>query len=146
MKKLVLVAGILLLLSLVFPNGVKLPSLPAPVVVPVAPDGAVDATIAKLLSTATAEDKARVASIYDGMAYVLRRDAGKRLNTTEKWVEFQANTLQLAVEQVGKYPGLDKAIEDVFLAKLGTDDVLPGTPETQAKLLDACETIANSAR
>jgi hypothetical protein len=146
MKKLVLVAGILLLLSLVFPNGVKLPSLPAPVVVPVAPDVEVDATIAKLLSTATAEDKSRVASIYDGMAYVLRRDAGKRLNTTEKWAEFQANTLQLAVEQVGKYPGLDVAIEAVFARSVGTDDVVPATPETQQKLLKACEIIAASAR
>lgn len=146
MKKLVLVAGILLLLSLVFPNGVKLPSLPAPVVVPVAPDVEVDATIAKLLSTATAEDKSRVASIYDGMAYVLRRDAGKRLNTTEKWAEFQANTLQLAVEQVGKYPRLDVAIEAVFARSVGTDDVVPATPETQQKLLKACEIIAASAR
>lgn len=146
MKKLVLVAGILLLLSLVFPNGVKLPPLITPVVVPASPDVEVDATIAKLLGNATAEDKARVAGIYDGMAYVLKRDAGKRLNTTEKWAEFQANTLQLAVEQVGKYPGLDVAIEAVFARSVGTDDVLPATPETQQKLLKACEIIAASAR
>ena len=146
MKKLVLVAGILLLLSFVFPNGVKLPSPPTPVVVPVSPDVEADATIAKLLSNATAEDKARVASIYDGVAYVLTRDAGKRLNTTEKWAEFQANTLQLAVEQVGKYPGLDVAIEAVFARSVGTDDVVPATPETQQKLLKACEIIAASAR
>lgn len=146
MKKLVLVAGALLLFSLLFPNGVQLPKPKPVVVVPVAPEVTPDSTIVKLLKDATAEDKARIVSIYEGMAYVLRRDVGARLNTTEKWAEFQANTLQLAVEQVGKYPGLDDAIESVFARSIGTDDVVPSTPENQQKLLKACEIIIASAQ
>lgn len=146
MKKLVLVAGAVLLLSLLFPNGVKLPPLKPAVVVPVAPSVQPDALIVSLLKNATPEDKARVVSIYEGMAHVLLRDAGKRLNTTEKWAEFQANTLQLAVEQVGKYPELDAAIEAVFARFVGTDDVVPATPDTRQKLIASCETIIASAQ
>ena len=144
MKKLVLLAGVVLLLSFVFPNG--LPALKPKPVVPVPAAVTADATIAKVLHNAESADKARVVSIYEGMHRVLSRDAGARINTTEKWAEFQANTLDLAVEQVGKYPGLDDAIEAVFAAQTGTDDVLPATPETQQKLLRACEIIIASAR
>ena len=91
------------------------------------------------------EDKARVNSVYEGMAFVLTRDGGKRISTTEQWADLQANTLQLAIEQPGKYPGLDVAIENVFVAKVGTKDVLPSNADTRAKLIDACKTIASSA-
>jgi hypothetical protein len=145
MKKLVWVAGLLLLLSVVFPNGVKIP-VPTNTPDAVVPAGETDPVIAALLRDATAEDKGRVVSIYEGLQFVLKRDKGQRINTTEKWAELQANTLQLAVEQVGKYPNLDVAINDVFKRVLGTDDVLPGNADTQLKLTKACEIIANSAR
>lgn len=140
-------AGALLAVSIVFPNGPKLGKPVAPVA-PVA-EHDTNAEIVRVLAAATAADKANVNGIYTALATILRRDIAKppaRITTTEQWADLQANTLQLAIEQVGKYPGLDKAIEAVFLAKLGTDDVLPGTPDTQAKLIDACETIASSAR
>jgi hypothetical protein len=137
-------AAALLVVSVVFPNGPKLGKPVAPVA-PVA-EHDTDATIVKLLATADSADKARVNGIYTALAAVLKKDAGKRITTTEQWADLQANTLQLAIDTPGKYPGLDTAIEAVFLAKLGTDDVLPGTPDTQAKLIDACETIASSAR
>lgn len=143
MKKLVWVAGVLLLLSVVFPNGIKLP-VPTPVVVE--PVGETDAQIVALLKTASTDDKNRVVSIYSGLKFVLQRDKGQRVNTTEKWAELQANTLQLAVEQVGKYPGLDVAINDVFKRVVGTDDVLPANADTQTKLIKACDIIADSAR
>lgn len=145
MKKLVWVAGIVLLLSFVFPNGVSIP-----VVKPVVEDtdvAAPDAEIVKVLRPATAADKARVRSIYSGLATVLRRDATvKRLRTTEQWAEVHAATLELAVEQVGKYPGLDVAINNVFLRVVGTDDVLPANDATRAKLIEACDVIVSSAR
>jgi hypothetical protein len=140
-------AGALLAASIVFPNGLKL-GKPAAPVAPVA-EHATDAEIVRVLAEATAADKANVNGIYTALATILRRDIAKppmRITTTEKWADLQANTLQLAIEQVGKYPGLDKAIEAVFLAKVGTDDVVQGSPETHAKLIDACETIASSAR
>jgi hypothetical protein len=145
MKILVWIAALLVGLSIVYPDGISIPQPVPPVVVPEAP-AETDATIGAVLKDATPADKARVAGIYDGMKFVLARDKGQRINTTEKWRDFQANTLQLAVEQVGKYPGLDVAIEGVFKTVLGTDDVLPVNPETQQKLLRACEIISNSAK
>jgi len=143
MKKLVWVAGLVLLVALFFPNGISLPT-PKPVPAPV--DVETDATIVKILAEATPEDKAHIAGVYDAMATVLRRDNGVRIKTTERWSDYQANTLQLAMETPGKYEGLDVAIEDVFKKTVGTDDVLPNNPETQQRLVKACEVVAASAR
>jgi hypothetical protein len=144
MKKLVLLFGVLFAFSIAFPNGISLNSSKE-----VVEPREVDLKIVSLLKDATPEDKGRVASIYDGVRVVLSRDVEKnlnRINTTEKWAELQSRTLELAVDQVGKYPGLDTAIEDVFMRVVGSDDVLPVNPETHQKLLKACEIIANSAR
>jgi hypothetical protein len=143
-KALLWLAAALLAVSIVFPNGPKLGKPVAPVAPVTEHD--TDAAIVKLLATADSADKARINGIYTALVAVLKKDAGKRITTTEQWADLQANTLQLAIDTPGKYPGLDTAIEAVFLAKLGTDDVLSVTPDTQAKLIDACETIASSAR
>ena len=145
MKKLVLLACLLLVgLALKFPNGVPLPvTAPDAVVVPA---GETDAALVGILENATDEDKARIVSVYEGMQYVLKRDNGKRINTTDKFSDWQANTLQLAVETPGKYPGLDKAIESVFVRLVGTDDVVSTTPDVQQKLIKACEIVAASAK
>ena len=140
MKKIVWVAGLLLLLSVVFPNGLSLPT-PGKTT----PAGATDAKIVELLSAADASDKARIEGVYTGLAYVLNRDNGARITTTEKWAEVQQNTLDIAIETVGKYPNLDEAIETVFLQAVGTDAVMPNNPDVLAKLISACEIIANSA-
>jgi ribosomal protein L23 len=148
MKKLVWVAGLLLLLSVVFPNGPKLPTVPRPTPAqPVTPavTGPTDARIVQRLTGATPEDKARIVSIYTGLATVMRRDAGKLITTTEKWALVQQHTLELAVEQVNKYPQLDEDIEAVFAAAVGTTDVAFVTPAMTEKLITAAETIANSA-
>lgn len=146
MKKLVWVAGVILLLSFVFPNGVPLPVV-KPAVDVVEPSATADAEIASLLRNADAADKGRVRSIYSGLAAVLRRDATvKRLRNTEQWAEVQAATLDLAVEQVGKYPGLDVAINNVFLRVVGTDDVMPANDVIRGKLIEACDVITASAR
>jgi hypothetical protein len=150
MKRFVWLAGLLLLGSFMFPNGIKLPSVPTPpvVVVPpvVVPVDPVDDKIVELLAGADAQDKARIVSVYTGLQTVLARDAGKLVNTTEKWATVQANTLKLAIDTPGKYPGLDAAIEAVFVRLVGTDDVISGTPETLAKLTSACKLIVSSAQ
>lgn len=150
MKKFVWIAGALLLFSLMFPRGFPLPKFPvAPVVpapVPVTPDVVDDAEMTTILSAASAGDKSRIVSVYSGLRVVLLRDAGKRVNTTEKFAELQANTLQLAIDTPGKYPGLDVAIERVFAAAVGTKDVVAVTPEIQKSLVQACDVIIASAR
>jgi len=144
LNKLVWLAGALFLLSVVYPHGPAFLHPAAKPVTPVTPH-AVDPTIQRLLANASTEDRGRVESVYNGLGFVLKRDAGKRIATTEQWAELQANTLQLAIEHPGKYPGLDVAIDDVFKTKVGTVDVLPSNADTRAKLLDACATIASSA-
>ena len=146
MKKLVWVAGLLLLVSLVFPNGLPLKPLTVPAPEVVVPEGPTDATIVKLLTPATPEEKARVISVYSGLIHVLQRPkAAELLTTTEKWELTQQNTLQLAIEEPGKYPGLDEAIESVFAKSVGTDDVVAVTPDVLKKLVEACTVVVNSA-
>lgn len=145
MKKLVLVAGLLLVTSLVFPNGPRFPSAPPATSRPVVPSVPTDAEIVKLLTGSDVADRARIYDIYTSLKTVLQRPtAPARITTTEKWEELHGRTLELAIEQVNKYPGLDVAIERVFRTTVGTDDVLPGTPDTLKKLTEACDIIANS--
>jgi hypothetical protein len=133
-------AGAMLAVSLLFPNGF---SSPKPAAVPGTPK-VTDKTLLEILEPATPEDLARINGVYSALGVVLARDSGKRITTTEQWAELQASTLQLAIDTPGKYKGLDDAIETVFLKTVGTD-VMPNNPDTQKKLVTACEIIANSA-
>lgn len=151
MKKLVWIAGALLLFAIVFPNGVDVSAYLNPKAADVEIDAKPDAKIVELLSGAASADKARVVGVYLGLRTVLTRDAGKRVNTTEKLEELQANTLQMAIEKPGKYPGLDDAIEAVFQnavksAKADASVVNPMTPEIQAAVIKACEIVIVSAQ
>ena len=152
--KLVLLAGVLLVISLLFPNGPgAFMAKPEPVVVPVAPvvEHATNDGILTLLADATPEDKARIDSVYTGLARVLTRDNSARVNTTEQLYDIHANTLQLAIEKPGVYTGLDVAIERLFDAAIESKDVNAKevqliTPDMLKKIVDVCETIASSAR
>ena len=134
-------AGAMLAVSLLFPNGF---SSPKPAADPGTPK-VTDKTLLEILKPATPEDLARINGVYTALGVVLARDSGERVTTTEQWAELQARTLQLAIDTPGKYKGLDDAIETVFLKTVGTDDVMPNNPDTQKKLVTACEIIANSA-
>jgi hypothetical protein len=139
---LVWVAGAVLAVSFVWP---QLPES-APSAPPVAtPDAETDSEIVATLKSATAADKRRIVGVYSGLVTVLKRDAGQRVKNTEQWAELQARTLELAIDEPGKYPGLDRQIEAVFLRCVGTDDVVPANAETQQKLIRAAEMVANSA-
>lgn len=146
MKKLVWVFGLLLALSFVFPSGLP---IRGPETQPTTPAGPTDAKIVEILKAATPAERGRVYDVYTGLGVVLKRDDGtkmpQRITSTEKWAELQEHTLNLAIDAPGKYPGLDQAIEAVFLAAVGTDDVVSANPDVRAKLVSACEKIANSA-
>lgn len=152
MNKLLWFAGGILVLAFLFPNGVPVgpPKPPVPDNVPVTPVVQPDPEIARLLSGAPTADKKRIQGIYEALVFVLKRDqmrpAGELVKTTAQWRELHGNTLDNAIEQVGKYPGLDVAIERVFKTTVGTDDVLPANAETRAKLIKAAEIVAASAR
>lgn len=157
MKKLAWAAGILLLLSIIFPNGLPAvvtikptptPVNPVPTPAPAPAPAEKDPKIVEILTGASASDRSRIADVYTAMGVVARRDRtkGGRLNTTEKWEDYQAHVLNLAIDTPGKYPGLDAAIEAVFARKVGTMDVLAITDEVAERLAAACDTIAASAR
>lgn len=139
----VLISGVVLLLSFVQPY--VFPVSEAVDVPVVSPNADVDADIVATLSGADLADKRRIVSVYQGLVVVLKRDGGKRVSNTEQWAELQARTLELAIDTPGKYPGLDRQIEAVFLRCVGTDDVVPNNAETQKKLIQAAEIVANSA-
>lgn len=150
MKKLVWIFGVLLALSFLVPN--KLPDwVPTPKPTPVTPDEptntATDDKIVALLANASEEDCARIVGVYTAAAKILKRDAATQfLSTSEQFSKWHERTLKMAIEEPGKYPGLDAAIEAVFATAVGTDDVVAVTDDMRAKLIGACETIANSAK
>lgn len=144
MKKIVWLIGALLLLSLVAPH-VKLPEIKPTPVQPAKPAGPVDERLVSILAAAAPADKSRIVDVYRSLEAVLRKDNRTRITTSEQWAEVHAATLQLAIDTPGKYPDLDAAIEAVFLATVGTDDVLPNNEDTHKKLMEACNIIANSA-
>lgn len=149
MKKLVWLFGLLLALSFFVPANL---SLPVPKPTPVAPDEPTttdtDAEIVKILANADAADKARIVDVYSSLAAVLKRDQteGPFIVTSEQFQKVQDATLKLAIDEPGKYEGLDVAIEKVFFNVFGTLDVVAVTPDINAKLLTAAEVVANSAR
>lgn len=77
-----------------------------------------------ILSGMLPADRMYLASLYDAMTFVIMRD-GQRdepiISTTQKFADFHAGSLRLAIDKakVGQYPGLDKAINQVFVAAGG---------------------------
>jgi hypothetical protein len=96
--------------------------------VPEAPLKAWAEPLRKIVPRMTPKDRLYLASLYDAMAFVLLRD-GQRdepiIGTTGQFAAFHAGTLRLAIdrENVGKYPGLAEAIDEVFVAAAGPEDV-----------------------
>lgn len=148
MKKLILLLGVLLALSFVLPDPAELlKPTPTPVTPDVNPAAGTDAKIVKILSEADAADKARVFDVYSSFAVVIKRDGVTQfISTSEQFAKLQERALKIAIDQPGKYEGLDAAIEAVYLSAFGTDDVVAITDEVRTKLITASEIIANSAK
>lgn len=133
MKHLLLVAAIL------YAAYSFIPSSPAPV--------SKTGPVADALRNATPKDKQTVASIYESLADITKRDGGKRISTTSEWREVHQNTLGLAVggtDLVGKYPKLDEAVEEVIGKHISLDNV--ALSSVVDDLVTACEEVADSAR
>lgn len=99
--------------------------------------------VADALRNATRQDRQRVAGIYAALADITERDAGKLISTTAAWRKVHADSLRLAVggtDLVGKYPGLDRAVEQVMAAHVSLDNVAMD-PERVASLAKACRAV-----
>lgn len=130
---------LLLIAAIVYAVYSFAPSAPTPV--------AKTGPVADALRLATPKDKQTVASIYESLADITKRDGGKRISTTAAWREVHRNTLGLSVggtDLVGKYPKLDDAVEEVIGKHISLDNVaLSGVVDD---LVAACEEVSASAR
>jgi hypothetical protein len=103
--------------------------------------------VANVLASASSADRKTVAAIYSALADVVERDKGWRINTTLTWRSVYADALALAAggtDLVGKYKGLDKAIEEVLSQHYPLDNVAI-TPELAQKIADACREVVKQS-
>lgn len=103
------------------------------------------APVRPILPKMLVKDRLYLASLYEAMAFVLLND-GRRdapiISDTEKFAAFHASALRLAIEKanVGKYPGLGEAIDQVFASAV--PDVQPIDQAVRSRLVAACGTLA----
>lgn len=108
-----------------------------------APRPAVPGPVAAALRSASSTDRERVRAIYHALADVTTRDAGSRIATVAAWRAVHSDALRLAVggtDLVGKYPGLDKAVEEVLAQHVSLDNVAL-TPAVAAQLAAGCAAV-----
>lgn len=124
-----------------------LPILAAAVLVAVSfawsPRPAVTGPVAAALSSASSTDRERVRAIYEALADITQRDAGSRIATVAAWRAVHSDALRLAVggtDLVGKYPGLDRAVEEVLAKHVSLDNVAI-TPEVARQLYAGCKSV-----
>lgn len=99
-----------------------------------------------IVSKMLPKDRQYLANFYDAMAFVLLRDSKRDepiVSTVGKFADFHAGSLQMAIDrsEVGKYPGLGEAIDEVFVKAIGAEDSrLDGDRRT--KLTAACGVLS----
>lgn len=93
--------------------------------------------VSKALSSASSADRAKVAAIYRALGEVTKRDQGSQIGTTAVWRSVHSAALRLSVGStslVGKYPGLDKAVEEVLQTYVTLENV-PLASEVDKKIV-----------
>jgi hypothetical protein len=103
--------------------------------------------VAVALSSASPSDRATLSATFRALADVMRRDAGRRITTTGVWRAVYKDALALAVggtDVVGKYPDLDKAVEEVLANYYSLDDVAIDQDIAQ-KITTACTEVARQS-
>lgn len=112
------------------------------------PRPAATGPVATALQSATSSDRAKLASLYRALADVVTRDSGRLITTTAAWRSVYRDALQLAAggtDLVGKYPGLDTAVEEVLakhypLENVGLDAAMAAKIAAGMKAVEAqCE-------
>ena len=91
-------------------------------------------------------DRAYLSSFYDAVSFVLLQDGQRSqpiITNTEKFAAFHANSLKLAIQKgnVGKYPGLDDAIDQAFFAAAGPE-VKDIDADTRSRLIVASSVLS----
>jgi len=91
-------------------------------------------------------DRQYLANFYDAMQFIVSRDAKRDpgiMATNADFATFHAGSLKSAIdrEDVGKYPGLGTAIDEVFVNALGAD-IKPLDAAGYERLEQACGALA----
>jgi hypothetical protein len=99
-----------------------------------------------ILPKMLAADREYLSAFYDALGFVVFQDGSRSspaITSSDQFVQLHAGSLNLAIEKrnVGKYPGLDRAIDQVFLAACGAESVSL-TKESRMTLVSACNTLA----
>lgn len=107
------------------------------------PRPAATGPVATALKSASSSDRAKLASIYGSLADVMARDQGRLITTTAAWRAIYSDALRLAAggtDLVGKYPGLDKAVEEVIATHYSLDN-LPIDQALTEKIVAAMKAV-----
>lgn len=103
--------------------------------------------VAAALQSASSSDRAKVRAIYEALADVTARDGSQQIKTLGQWRAVHASALRLAAggtDLVGKYPGLDKAVDEVLRSQVPVDNVAM-SPEVVSKLVAGCKEVAKQS-
>lgn len=112
---------------------------------------AVTGPVADALRSASSSDRARVASVYRALADVTGRDAGQQISSLAAWRSIHASSLRLAAggtSLVGKYPGLDVAVDKVLRDALGAAEKIDNeamSGELVEKLVAGCKEVVRQS-
>lgn len=92
------------------------------------------------------KDRIYLSRFYDAMGWIVMRDSERDepiITTTEKLAEFHAGSLNLAIDRddVGKYDGLGKSVDDAFKKVLG-DDVSPLEGDSTEAVILLCNALS----
>jgi hypothetical protein len=111
------------------------------------PRPAATGPVATALQSASSSDRAKVSAIYSALAELIARDSGQLITTTAAWRAIYSDALRLAVggtDLVGKYPGLDQAVEQVLAQHYPKDD-LPIDAAMAGKIAAGCKEVVRQS-
>lgn len=105
--------------------------------------------VATALADATYRDKDELRRYFKSLGNVTARDKGQRVKTLAQWRETHRNGLAVAfggTGLVGKYPGLDVAVDGILHKQQGLVDQSLATPMSDGRILaevlvDACKEV-----
>lgn len=113
-----------------------------------APKQRAEGPVAAALKSASSADRQRVAGLYGALADVTGRDKGQQITSLGQWRAVHASALRLGVgntDLVGKYPGLDVAVDTVLRSKVGELNNTPLTDAVIASLIDGCREVVRQS-
>lgn len=108
----------------------------------------VEGPVATAMKSASSSDRRKVSAVYRALADVTARDAAQQIKTLGQWRAVHASALRLAAggtDLVGKYKGLDLAVDKVLQDSVGTLENVPLSDELVGKLVEGCKEVVRQS-